>query len=149
MKKIIKVLFSSSITLTLWFYFDNMTDKIKAVFFPKNTILKEIYKETLDIEEKRPKRDDSHIHMFESKQKNTWLDYLDYILWGDEEYKEKLKSEGIWETFWKPYITSEPKSVKEVMDTQAISAHQAVLDTDEEIKNTAIKSANHVQSVMD
>lgn len=139
MKKLLKFTLSTSLSLAFIFYLDDIFYGIKAFFFPKKTILQEIHKEMT-------KTSDSTVEQVSTKIDNT--SWLDFLLWGDEGYKEKLKSEGIWETLWKPYITSEPNPVKEVTDTQPISTHQAVLDTDEQIKNTAIKSANHVQDVL-
>lgn len=140
MKKILKLIFSSSVTLTLWFYFDNLTDKIRAILFPKKTILKEIYKESLE--------QDSEIEVIKNIQKNkTWLDYLDYIFWGDEGFKERLKTEGIWKTLWEPYIKSEDsKSIS--TNVQPLSTHDVVIKTDDMVKENATKSINHIQEVL-
>ena len=142
MKKLLKFIFSSGITLTLWFYFDNLTDKLKAILFPKKTILQEIYKETLDI------KDESKIEMIkEIKKDNTWLDSLDYVFWGDQNFKERLKTEGIWKTLWQPYVKSD-NSTAVPINTKSLSTHDAVVKTDEQIKDTAIESANHIHKVL-
>ena len=139
MKKLLKFTLSTSLSLAFIFYLDDIFYGIKAFLYPKKTILREIHKEMT-------KTPDSTVEQLSTKTDNT--SWLDFLLWGNEGYKERFKSDGIWETLWKPYITAEPKPVKEVMDTQPISTHQAVLDTDEQIKNNAIKSANHVQDVL-
>jgi hypothetical protein len=141
MKKILKLIFSSSITLTLWFYFDNVTDKIRSILFPKKTILKEIYKETLEIEE--PKIE----VIKEVKKDYTWLDSFDYIFWGDQNFRERLKTEGIWKTLWEPYVKSD-NSTTTPTNTQPLSAHDAVVKTDDIIKDSATSSANHIYDVL-
>jgi hypothetical protein len=136
MKKLLKLIFSSSVTLTLWFYFDNITEKTKAILFPKKTILKEIYKETLDLEESK---------IPSIQEDNTWLDYLDYILWGDQNFKERLKTEGIWKTLWEPYVKSDNSTPT---NTQPLSTHDVVVKTDDIIKDSATSSANHIYEVL-
>jgi hypothetical protein len=131
----------------LWFYFDDITSKIRAILFPKKTILKEIYKETLEI------KDEPKIEIMKeiknNTDTNTWFDILDYIFWGDQNFKEKLKTEGIWKTLWEPYI--KPNNTNQIISettTQPLSTYEAVIKTDDMIKENTIKSVTHIQQVL-
>lgn len=134
LKRILSFFLSSSLTLILWFYFDNLTDKCRSFLFPKKTILKEIYKK---------------MERNSLPQKIDEQSWLDYLLWGDQNYKERVKTDGIWRTLWESYI--KPTDINQITTEnipQQMSTHNAVVQTDEQIKDTAIKSVDYVSTVL-
>lgn len=134
LKHIIKFLFSSSLTLILWFYFDDITNKIRAILFPKKTILKELHNE---ISQKSIN--------YTQKQKLSWSDY---ILWGDENLKEQLKIDGIWNTLWKPFFKSKNDIIQNNFEKPSFSTHDTVIKTDNIIKETGHNSISHIHKVL-
>lgn len=133
LKRILSFFFSSGITLSLWFYFDHLTDKIQGIFFPKKMVLKETYK----LLERNPL----------PIPKETKQSFVDYILWGDLGFKERLKIDGLWKTIKSGYGLDTSSTFISSQEVQNIT-HKTVLETDTMIKDNAIKSATHVQGVL-